>query len=50
MTTALIILIALGVAEILARLVALVSSDGLGFRASSELPRSHPQDALNPLS
>lgn len=43
MTTAIILLaIALVAAQGLGRLVAMIATDGLGYRADSELPRSHP--------
>lgn len=42
MTTAIILLaIALVAAQGLGRLVAMIATDGLGYRADSELPRSH---------
>lgn len=51
MTTALILLlVALVVVQAVDGLVAMVAADGLGYRADSELPRSHAHDAVNPLA
>lgn len=49
MATALIILIALVVVESLARLVTVVSVDGLGYRNDYDLPRSPKHHVLEGL-
>lgn len=43
------LIIALGLAEAVERVVAMVASDGLSSRNDSQLPRSHRGEALNPL-
>lgn len=43
------LLIVLVSLEVVERMVAMVTSDGLGHRDASALPRSHRDEALNPL-
>lgn len=43
------LLIVLVSMEVVERVVAIVTSDGLGYRDDRALPRSHRGEALNPL-